>query len=328
MDQTLLTLEDVLAGAEAASLDLSERTFRYYAVLGLLPRPVRRPSGSEDARVAWYPAAIMQRLLDIRSLQTQGYSLKQIKQYFSVREGSPERPASAEGDAPIPAATGAPDVLGLVRAVAASAVLEAGRRFLVEAMLHPDETGLRRAGLRYYEDLVVRLLGASAAAATRSVLASMSPLEQEALFTPLRAWRDHERMRRLEVGRRSLACAGLLRQAAADLQQGRPPSAETLQGLEAEQSRLVSLRRRLDGMAEGAPGAAAVLVEMAGRLLDGLVDLVDATRSPAEGVADMGGGVRLFQAAVRMEEDLVDLLRAVDALERLRAREAISLPAP
>ena len=325
MDQTLLTLEDVLAGAQAAGIDLSERTFRYYAVLGLLPRPVRRPSGAEDARVAWYPVTIMQRLQDIRSLQAQGYSLKQIKQSFSVKDVSPLCPEASE--APAPASVAGTDVLGFVRAVAASAVVEAGRRYLVDATLHPDETGLRRAAVRYYEDLVVRLLGASALVATRSALASMAPLELETLFTPLRAWRDHERARRLESGRRALACAELLRQVASEFECGPLLSAATVQALEVELSRLTSLRHRLDAMGAGG-GVATAMIGMARRLVDSLVDLLGRALSSAEGGAGELSGAHLARAVASTEESLFDLVRAVDALERLLARKATSLPAP
>lgn len=87
--ETLLSLEDVLARAREAGLDLSERTFRYYAVLGLLPRPTRRPSGAQDARIAWYPMSTVQRLLDIRALQGQGCSLKQIRRVLGGTDDAP-----------------------------------------------------------------------------------------------------------------------------------------------------------------------------------------------------------------------------------------------
>ena len=75
----LLTLEEVLATSTQRGLELSERTFRYYVVLGLLPKPLKKPG--EDARVHFYPLAILDRLQEIRSLQEQGFSLKQIKKY-------------------------------------------------------------------------------------------------------------------------------------------------------------------------------------------------------------------------------------------------------
>ena len=84
MSDDLLTLEEILQEASRLELDLSERTFRYYGVMGLLPKPIRRP-GSGDARVHYYAReVILKRLSDIRQLQSQGYSLKQIKKIFEA----------------------------------------------------------------------------------------------------------------------------------------------------------------------------------------------------------------------------------------------------
>lgn len=87
MESGLLSLEDVLAESEKLELDVSERTFRYYAVLGLLPRPVKRPPGSGDARVHYYEASILDRLRQIRSLQAEGHSLKQVKKLLEATSG-------------------------------------------------------------------------------------------------------------------------------------------------------------------------------------------------------------------------------------------------
>ncbi|MBX3167292.1 MAG: MerR family transcriptional regulator [Candidatus Eremiobacteraeota bacterium] len=87
MESGLLSLEDVLAESEKLDLDVSERTFRYYAVLGLLPRPVKRPPGSGDARVHYYEPSILDRLRQIRSLQAEGHSLKQVKKLLEATSG-------------------------------------------------------------------------------------------------------------------------------------------------------------------------------------------------------------------------------------------------
>lgn len=87
MESGLLSLEDVLAESERLALDVSERTFRYYAVLGLLPRPVKRPPGSGDARVHYYEPSILERLRQIRSLQADGHSLKQVKKLLEATTG-------------------------------------------------------------------------------------------------------------------------------------------------------------------------------------------------------------------------------------------------
>lgn len=87
MESGLLSLEDVLAECERLELDVSERTFRYYAVLGILPRPVKRPPGSGDARVHYYEPSILERLRQIRSLQADGHSLKQVKKLLEATTG-------------------------------------------------------------------------------------------------------------------------------------------------------------------------------------------------------------------------------------------------
>lgn len=87
MESGLLSLEDVLAESEKLDLEVSERTFRYYAVLGLLPRPVKRPPGSSDARVHYYEPSILDRLRQIRSLQAEGHSLKQVKKLLEASAG-------------------------------------------------------------------------------------------------------------------------------------------------------------------------------------------------------------------------------------------------
>ena len=98
MESGFLSLEEVLAECEKLELDVSERTFRYYAVLGLLPRPVKRPSGSGDARVHYYEPTILDRLRQIRSLQAEGHSLKQVKKLLEATTGqSPLLRALADG---------------------------------------------------------------------------------------------------------------------------------------------------------------------------------------------------------------------------------------
>ena len=99
MAQALLSLEEVLEQAHQIGLEVSERTFRYYAVLGLLPSPVKRPEG--DARVHYYPPEILDRLRQIRHLQAQGHSLKQVKKLLleasSGDKQSPLLKALSEG---------------------------------------------------------------------------------------------------------------------------------------------------------------------------------------------------------------------------------------
>lgn len=98
LDSGLLSLEDVLAECEKLGLEVSERTFRYYSVLGLLPRPVKRPPGSGDARVHYYEPTILERLRQIRSLQAEGHSLKQVKKLLEVTRSGPSALIQALAD--------------------------------------------------------------------------------------------------------------------------------------------------------------------------------------------------------------------------------------
>jgi DNA-binding transcriptional MerR regulator len=98
LESGLLSLEDVLAECEKLGLEVSERTFRYYSVLGLLPRPVKRPPGSGDARVHYYEPSILDRLRQIRNLQAEGHSLKQVKKLLEATTAqSPLLRALADG---------------------------------------------------------------------------------------------------------------------------------------------------------------------------------------------------------------------------------------
>ena len=99
----LLTLEDVLREASTVGLELTERTFRYYTVLGLFPRPVKRPTA--DGRVHFYPPEILDRLREIKRLQTEGFSLKQIKARFGgpAPQPPPPEPPPREGALPLAA---------------------------------------------------------------------------------------------------------------------------------------------------------------------------------------------------------------------------------
>ena len=52
-----LSLEEVLAESARLGVELSERTFRYYCVLGLMPRPVKLPGDEQmscEQKKHWY----------------------------------------------------------------------------------------------------------------------------------------------------------------------------------------------------------------------------------------------------------------------------------
>lgn len=197
-----LTLEDVLREAVHLGLELSERTFRYYNVLGLLPRPVKLPSG--DARVHYYPREILTRLQDIRKLQNEGYSLKQIKAFFSVAPEKPEAPAVQPRSSPAAA---------LLESFAKQLPKQAAQRFLARAVGKGEEA-FREAALDYYAELL-GMVGERGAA---EAIAALSPLELERLLKPLRDWRDREAGKRRSGG---LSLTRRLRQLALDKLEGK-----------------------------------------------------------------------------------------------------------
>ncbi len=92
----LLTMEEAVAVAASQGLEISQRTFRYYAVMGLLPPSSQSPSGTEDGRVNYYPPDVVDRLLTIRRLQAEGYSLKQIRTWIDLQEASPASPCATQ----------------------------------------------------------------------------------------------------------------------------------------------------------------------------------------------------------------------------------------
>lgn len=71
-DDDLLTVDEL-----AARTQMTVRTTRYYASLGLLPAPVRR------GRVAYYTAGHLARLQLVRALQDHGYTLAAIERHLA-----------------------------------------------------------------------------------------------------------------------------------------------------------------------------------------------------------------------------------------------------
>lgn len=208
-DEDFLTLEDVLREATRIDLDLTERTFRYYSVLGLLPRPIKRAQG--DARIHYYPRGILTRLQDIRKLQNEGYSLKQIKGLGATpgaeegplpagRPGSPAHPGSSgyAGSLGLSTASPAarPPALAFLRSFAQQLPKQAAQRFLARTTANPDEEGFRDAALDYCAELLAMVVDpAEARTSVREAASALSPAELERLLSPLREWRDRESTR-------------------------------------------------------------------------------------------------------------------------------------
>jgi DNA-binding transcriptional MerR regulator len=69
-------------GQVAASTGESRDTIRYYERIGLVPKPVRTPSGYRQ-----YQSGIVNRLALIRNAQRFGFSLRDIAGFLGVRDG-------------------------------------------------------------------------------------------------------------------------------------------------------------------------------------------------------------------------------------------------
>lgn len=193
-----LTAPEVIAAAAQRGLEISERTFRYYGVVGLLPRPLKRPHGDEDARVHYYPADIVDRLVRIRTLQAQGYSLKQIKSWLSI-EPPASAPVDTESAGAAPPASGVAisELRGLLCFFSGEALRSAEETFLEATLVDDREEVLRQAAVAWYAGLVADLTGgAHTREQVQAALAQMTPLEVDALIEPLRRMRDEERRRR------------------------------------------------------------------------------------------------------------------------------------
>jgi len=71
-EDTLLTIDEL-----ALATDMTVRTTRYYASLGLLPAPVRK------GRMAYYGRTHLARLQLVRALQDHGFTLAAIERYLA-----------------------------------------------------------------------------------------------------------------------------------------------------------------------------------------------------------------------------------------------------
>jgi DNA-binding transcriptional MerR regulator len=324
LNETLLTLEDVLREAQGIGLDLSERTFRYYSVMGLLPKPIKRPGGSGDARVHYYGQDIMQRLQDIRSLQSQGYSLKQIKDYFRVAVHVPQPRAESAGEDE-DGRTLPSDAQTLLRAFSSPQMAEASRNFLATATQNLTEETLRQAAMLYYEELLGIFLGEERAAlALHDVFAHLTPLEIETMLRPLRTLRNREWARRTQ--RKSVPAAGVLREVAGQLLAHGVPSPEQQADMKRTYHEVEKMRRALGQGIHDAGALAERLqswIDMALHLLlracDQLQD-VSIENTPADKLH------RVVMAALAdlddAERTIADVLRLLDTYRRLLDREA------
>jgi hypothetical protein len=78
-----LTSQDVVGAFLARGARLSEATFRKYVQLGLLPRSRRvRRQGARGGSLGLYPASVIRRIIDIKQLLAQDFTMDEIRQRF------------------------------------------------------------------------------------------------------------------------------------------------------------------------------------------------------------------------------------------------------
>jgi DNA-binding transcriptional MerR regulator len=78
-----LTSQDVVGAFLSRGAKLSEATFRKYVQLGLLPRSRRvRRQGARGGSLGLYPASVIRRIIDIKALLAQDFTMDEIRQQF------------------------------------------------------------------------------------------------------------------------------------------------------------------------------------------------------------------------------------------------------
>jgi DNA-binding transcriptional MerR regulator len=78
-----LTAREVVQVFSSREVKLSEATFRKYVQLGLLPRSRRvRRQGRRGGSQGVYPVSVIRRIIDIKQLLAQDYTMEEIRQRF------------------------------------------------------------------------------------------------------------------------------------------------------------------------------------------------------------------------------------------------------
>lgn len=314
MTASLLTLPEVLAVAAERGLELTERTFRYYAVVGLLPKPLKSPGGHEDARVHYYPPDIVDRLLQIRTLQSQGYSLKQIKSWLAVKS---DFVVVAEGGAKS-RPEGAAAISDVVAFLSRDGLHEATRAFLEEALIDDREETLRRAALAWVVAVASGLrCGEATKDGIRAAVEKMSPLDIDALVAPLRRLRDEERRRAALDQEAPLVTA--LRGLALRMARGLPFSDAESRRLDRYASALEDAKSRLGQLPRACKSLAPEVLAALRKSLDRLSHVVGILQSDGDANAALRALARAsteLGAAASVLEGLRLLTRAGEGEQR------------
>jgi len=83
-----LTIEDLIQEADKRNIDLGknpEQTIRKYATLGLIPKPKRKKAEKgTKATVIYYPERTIEKLIQVKTLKSEGLSIDEIKDSFAL----------------------------------------------------------------------------------------------------------------------------------------------------------------------------------------------------------------------------------------------------
>ena len=321
----------MLERAQASGLDVTERTLRYYSVQGLLPAPTRGASEAADRRVRYYPESVLARLGEIRDLQQQGYSLRQIRDYLGLgrlldirAKGSARAADTAaeshhgavgvvdEGTTPSDRAEQAiPGVepRAFLEALAGRAAVEALRTFLSRAGHLRTEDAFRQAVLDYFRSLIALHVGPQhAESMLQQATASLSPVEWERLLAPFRMLRNERRV--AAARQQGLPLLERLRAAAVKVVAGarvHPADQAELRALAAE---LQAVAERLQGLstgfAAGLEDAGRWACQVAAALLQATTDLADALEQ--RDLMRVGAALQSAEAQARRLDTLMQLV--------------------
>ena len=242
MRAPLLTTEEVLAEASARGLSLTERTLRYYALQGLIEAPTRGLDEAYDKRVRLYPAGIIERLEQIRTLQDEGYSLRKIRDYLGISRVVCNTPDMVDAATPT-----LPDLAprALLEVLAGHQSQRARQVFLETLRFDRTDTGFRSAATTYLISLLTPAVGPHRAPhVLQEAFADLSPVQIDQLLQPLRAARNQSWID--EARRRGLPLIDELRRISARVVAGQPLTQPNRDAIAIVQQAVADTQQRLE----------------------------------------------------------------------------------
>lgn len=178
MEKQYLTSEEVLEKARAMNLELTDRKLKYYATVGVVPKPVKGLKGMPDKRVAYYPGTVTKRLAKIKELQESGFTLAQIKKYFENEIEPALKHFLKEENISLGS---------IVKILSNDAVRAAAEDFRIKIKAGTGEQTFLKAAEEYYVSLLSQVASVSSAKKyVAEILRSKGSSQREQLLDPLR----------------------------------------------------------------------------------------------------------------------------------------------